>query len=300
MKKFLTYLIVSTSIFLLVSCDKPAPTQLVDDTDSDFEVELLNKNIDDQYVSSGSDTSGIIQDLTGITNLVSISGIKITDKIRTREFSLAQAMFFDKSKPIKYSDGSLLSYQTLLPGMIKFNGTEAHITPYRIKFRDKGVARDTLIGGKFNFNNYGQPDPFYFSYDASVSCEYSPFNGGNKVDFSIITPGEITGEVTFTGRVRDKNLEVVLNWNQQRRGKIFVIVGLMRPNQLSSIPVYKIRIRDNGRLRFPGRYLNQLPLQNFEKLVFTFIRSNETYYGSGNDVLLTSAQSIHSIIIDIP
>jgi hypothetical protein len=74
----------------------------------------------------------------------------------------------------------------------------------------------------------------------------------------------------------------------------------MRPNQLSSIPVYKIRIRDNGRLRFPGRYLNQLPLQNFEKLVFTFIRSNETYYGSGNDVLLTSAQSIHSIIIDIP
>jgi hypothetical protein len=302
MKKFLTYLIVSTSIFLLVSCDKPAPTQLVDDTDSDFEVELLNKNIDDQYISSGTDTSGITQDLTGITNLVSVSGIKITDKNRTREFSLAQAFFFDKSKPIKYSDGRLLSYQTITPGTIKINGTEANIVPYTIRYRDKGIPKDTLIGSKYLLYNLfaGWPDPFYYNYSSSMSCEFTPFIGGSKIDFSIYTPQEIIGTVSIIGSRQGKNLEAKLNWNSTRTGKVSIIIGLMRSNQLTSIPVYKIRTKDNGQLRFPGRYLNQLPLQNFEKLVFTFIRSNETYYGSGNDVLLTSAQSIHSIIIDIP
>jgi hypothetical protein len=302
MKKFLTYLIVSTSIFLLVSCDKPAPTQLVDDTDSDFEVELLNKNIDDQYISSGTDTSGITQDLTGITNLVSVSGIKITDKNRTREFSLAQAFFFDKSKPIKYSDGRLLSYQTITPGTIKINGTEANIVPYTIRYRDKGIPKDTLIGSKYLLYNLfaGWPDPFYYNYSSSMSCEFTPFIGGSKIDFSIYTPQEIIGTVSIIGSRQGKNLEAKLNWNSTRTGKVSIIIGLMRSNQLTSIPVYKIRTKDNGQLRFPGRYLNQLPLQNFEKIVITFVRSNEAYYGSGNDVLLTSAQSIHSIIIDIP
>jgi len=302
MKKILTYLIISASIFLLVSCDKPAPTQLVDDTDRDFEVELLNKNLDDQYITSGSDTSGITQDLTGITNLISVSGIKITDKIRTRKFSLAQSMFFDKSKPIKYSDGRLLSYQTLTPGIIKFNGTEANIVPYTIRFRDKGLPMDTLVGNKYLLYNIfgGVPDPFYFSYNSSVSFEFIPYGNGNNISFPIITPQEIIGTVTLSGNRSDKNLETTLRWNPEGHKRILIIVGLMRPNQLSSIPVYKIRVRDSGEFIFPGRYLNQLPLENFEKIIFTFVRSNEGYHGDGSNELLVSAQSIHSIVIEIP
>ena len=301
MKKILTYLIILASIFFLISCDKPAPTQLVDDTNDDYEIELLNKNINDHYITSGSDTSGITQDLNGITNLVSVSGIKITDKSRTREFSLAQAFFFDKSKPIKYSDGRLLSYQTITPGIIKINGTEANIVPYTIRYREDGMARDTLIGNKYLLYNLfsGWPDPFYYSYSSTVSCEFTPFVGGNTINFNIHTSQEITGSIVISGNRQDKNLEAILNWNSTGRGKVSVIIGLMRPNQLSSIPIYKIRTRDNGQLRFPGRYLNQLPLQNFDRMVFTFIRSNEAYYGSGNNVLLTSAQSIHSMVIEI-
>ncbi len=56
---------ISISALILFSCDKPAPTQLVDDTNNELEVELLNKNHKNQYYTSGSDTSGIIQDLTG-------------------------------------------------------------------------------------------------------------------------------------------------------------------------------------------------------------------------------------------
>jgi hypothetical protein len=302
MKKIFTYLIIIASLFLLVSCDKPAPTQLVDDSNNDFEIELLNKDLDNEYYNSGSDTSGITQNLTGITNLISVSGIKITDKIRTRNFSLAQAMFFDKSKPIKYSNGRLLSYQTMIPGIIKFNGTEANIVPYTIRFRDMGMQKDTLIGNKYLLYNIfgGFPDPFYFSYNSSVSFEFTPLAGGNNLSFNIQTPQEINGNVTLSGKRIAKNLEALLNWNSGSTKKVTIIIGLMRENQLSSIPIYKIRTTDDGEINIPERFLNQLPLERFEKIVFTFVRSYEGFHGNGSNELLVSSQSIHSIVIDIP
>ena len=284
MKKILTYLLISISVLILFSCDKPAPTQLIDDTNNnELEVELLNINLDDQYLNSGADTSGITQDLTGITNLISVSGIKITDKIRTREFSLAQAMFFDKSKPVHYSNGRLLSYQTLTPGSISFNGVDANIVEYKIRFRDMGIQKDTLIGNKYLLYNIfgGFPDPFYFSYNSSVSFEFNPSGNGNNVSFNIPTPQEIVGNVTLRGSRINKNIEAVLNWNNGDTKKVSVIVGLIRQNQASSIPVYRLRTGDDGELRIPRRYLNQLPLQNFEKIVFTFIRSYEGYHTNG-------------------
>jgi len=301
MKKILTYLIISASIFILFSCDKPAPTQLVDDTNNDLEVELLNKDLDNPSFS-GSDTSGITQDLTGVTNLISVSGIKITTENRTNEFSLAQAMFFDKSKPIKYSDGRLLAFKTIIPGTIKFNGTEAHIVPYRIKYREEGTPKDTLIGFKYLLYNIfgGYPDPFYFSYNSNVSFEFDPILPGENISFNILTPHQINGIVSLSGNKISKNLEAILSWNGKGEKRISVVVGLMRQGQLQSIPVYRMKTPDDGELRIPGRYLNQLPLDRFEKIVFTFVRSYEGYRGSGANELLVSSQSIHSIVIDIP
>ena len=303
MKKILTYLIIPASLLLLVSCDKPAPTQLVDDTNNDYEVELLNKDLENQYYTSGSDTSGVTQDLTGITNLISISGIKITNKFETKRFSLAQAMFFDKSKPIMYSNHRILAYQTRTPGVIKFNGIQANIVPYRIRFRDRGEQKDTLIGGKyllFNISNNGLPDPFYFDYNSLISFEFIPFIGGNNVSFPIATPQEINGSVTFTGNRINHDLAAVLNWNSGETKRISVIIGLVRPGQLSSIPLYRFKTADDGEMKIPSRLLNQIPLDGFEKIVFTFIRSFESYHGNGNNELLVSAQSIHSIVIEIP
>ena len=303
MKKILTYLLIFISALILFSCDKPAPTQLIDDDNSNkLEVELLNSNLSDQYLTSGSDTSGITQDLTGISNIISVSGIKITTENRTREFSLAQAMFFNKSQPINYSNGRLLAYKTITPGTINFNGTEANIVPYRIKFRDMGMQKDTLVGNKYLLHNIfgGFPDPFYFSYNSSVSFEFIPSGGGGNISFNIPTPQEIYGSVSLTGSRNSNNLEVLLSWNPIGDKKVTVIVGVIRPNQVSSIPVYRMRTTDDGELRIPGRYLNQLPLENFEKIVFTFIRSIEGYHGNGNNELFVSSQSIHSIVIDIP
>lgn len=302
MKKLLTYLIISASVFILVSCDKPAPTQLIDDTTDEFEIELLNKDFDNQYFTSGSDTSGITQDLTGVTNLISVSGIKITTENRTNEFSLAQAMFFDKSKPIKYQNGRLLAYKTATPGTIKFNNVEARIVPYRIKYRDNGIPKDTLVGNKYLLYNIfgGFPDPFYFNYNSNVSFEFDPFMPGGNISFNIPTPHQINGFVDLKGSKLSKNLEAVLSWNATGPGKVSVVIGLTRPGQQQSIPVYKLKTPDDGELRIPGRYLNQLPLDRFEKIVFTFVRSYEGYHENGNNDLLVSSQSIHSIVIDIP
>jgi hypothetical protein len=302
MKKFLTYLLIFSAGIIFYSCDKPAPTQLIDDNPDDLEVELLNKNLDDKYFTSGADTSGIIHNLTGITNLISVSGIKITANNRTSGFSLAQAMFFDKSKPIKFSDDRILAYNTITPGTIKFNGIEANIVPYRIRYWDLGELKDTLLGNKYQLYNIfeGLPDPFYFDYNSSVSFEFNPFGPGSNLAFNITTPKEIIGKVVLEGSKISKNLEAVLRWNHLNSKRITVIIGLIRQNQIASIPVYRMKTGDDGELRIPTRYFSQLPLERFEKIVFTFVRSFEGYHSNGNNDLFASSQSIHSIVIDIP
>ena len=42
MKNILTYFVLLFTGLLLFSCDKPAPTELVDDLENDFEIEFLH------------------------------------------------------------------------------------------------------------------------------------------------------------------------------------------------------------------------------------------------------------------
>ena len=79
-----------------------------------------------------------------------------------------------------------------------------------------------------------------------------------------------------------------------------MIVGVIKKGQINSIPIYKIRTGDDGRLRIPKRFFSELPLGNLEKIVFTFVRSFEKLHRNGNNELFVSSQSIHSIVIDIP
>lgn len=304
MKKILTYLSVFLLIFILFSCDKPAPTELVDDTANELEVEVITKDLNDQYYTAGSDTSGITQDLTGFTNLISVSGIKITKSDQTYNFNLAQAFFFDKSKPVRYNDQRLLAYRTRTPGTVKFDGLNAREVPFRIKYRDNGEQKDTLLGGKYilyNMFNIGLPDQFLFHYNSNVTFEFIPDMGqGNYVSFVISTPPEIYGNVILEGRRSERNLSATLRWNTKNERKISIILGLTKQGQNSSVPVYRFRTRDDGQVFIPQRLLNVLPLENFEKIVVTFIRSYEGYHENGNNDLFVSSQSIHSIFIDIP
>ena len=303
MKNILTYLVILISGFILFSCDKPAPTQLVDDLENDFEIEFLTKDLNNNYVNGGADTSGITQDLTGITNLISVSGIKITRDNKTNRLSLAQAMFFDKSKPVENSSGMIIAYKTITPGIIRFDGLEARIVPYEIRFRDMGILKVVLLGEKYVLYNLWQgiPDQFFYNYNSSINFEFQPDIGqGTMSNFDIPTPHEINGNIILNGTKSNRDIEAVLEWNGKGPNRISVIVGVIKQGQLNSIPIYRIRTGDDGRLRIPKRLFSELPFGDLEKIVFTFVRSIEKLHRNGINELLISSQSIHSIVIDIP
>ena len=64
MKSLVKYFVIIATGLILFSCDKPAPTELVDDSTKDIsEYEVLSKDINDEYYSNGGDTTGVTQDL---------------------------------------------------------------------------------------------------------------------------------------------------------------------------------------------------------------------------------------------
>ena len=300
MKNLLTITALFLSLLLISGCDKPAPTELFDDSSED-EYEVLTKNLADQYYNSGVDTSGLEQDLRGLTNIISLSGIKITNENQTISLSLAQALFFDRSKPVFYSNGELLAYKTVTPGIIKFDNHLARTVNFHLRYRDRGAMRDTVLGKKYMLYSVdgNWPDPFRFSYNSSIPFEFNPLILP-PVNFDIQTPHEINGHVILQGNRANRDLKAVLEWNAFNSKRITLILGVIRQGRIHSIPVYRIRTKDDGNLVVPKQFLNELPLEDFNKLVFTFIRSVENFKGDGNNKLLISAQSIHSIVIDIP
>ncbi|MBT8380518.1 MAG: hypothetical protein KJN64_14975 [Ignavibacteria bacterium] len=301
MKNILTYIVLFLTGLILFSCDKPAPTELVDDLTDDFEIEILTKDLNNN-ITSGADTSGITQDITGITNLISVSGIKLTSNNKTNRFSLAQAFFFDKSNPV-YGNGRLLGFKTITPGNLKFDGLEARKVPYEIRYVDMGIPKNVLLGEKYVLYNIWQgiPDSFYYNYNSSIYFEFKPNMGqGNNMNFNIATPHEINGNVIINGRKQNRNIEAILEWNGKGQKRISVIVGVIKQGQINSIPIYRIRTRDDGRLRIPKRFFSELPFGELEKVVFTFVRIFESFHQNGNNELFVSSQSIHSIVIDIP
>ncbi|NNL21125.1 MAG: hypothetical protein HKO83_07375, partial [Ignavibacteriaceae bacterium] len=214
MKNILTYIVLFLTGLILFSCDKPAPTELVDDLTDDFEIEILTKDLNNN-ITSGADTSGITQDITGITNLISVSGIKLTSNNKTNRFSLAQAFFFDKSNPV-YGNGRLLGFKTITPGNLKFDGLEARKVPYEIRYVDMGIPKNVLLGEKYVLYNIWQgiPDSFYYNYNSSIYFEFKPNMGqGNNMNFNIATPHEINGNVIINGRKQNRNIEAILEWN---------------------------------------------------------------------------------------
>ena len=96
MKKYILYIIVLLS-FIYTSCDKPGPTELVDD--ETFDVEIIGKDIDNEYYSNGFDTSGVIENNIKYASIISVSGIKLTRAGITSKISTAQTIIFEKTKP---------------------------------------------------------------------------------------------------------------------------------------------------------------------------------------------------------
>jgi len=302
MKKIITYLIIFGSAFLFFACDKPAPTELIDDSQEELaEYEILGKDLNDEFYSNGFDTTGVTQDLQQLPNLIAISGIKVTDIHGNRdEFSFAQSIFFDRTKPVFYSDGRLLGYQTILPGFVRFDNIFARAVPFRIKYRDNGVLMDTTLGFKYILfsGRHGGMDEFRYRHNSMMNFRLNFF--GQEVDFDILTPKEIEGSVEVLGNRNHGDLRALLRWNNGDTETLTIVIGARLRDRQIVMPLYRVRTIDDGRLLIPPRFINEIPFQQFDKLVFTFIRRFERTHNSGDNDLRISSQSIHSIVVNLP
>lgn len=302
MKKILTYLFITSVGLILFGCDKPAPTELFDDSQEELaEYEILSKDINDEFYSNGFDTTGVTQDLQELPNLIAISGIKVTDiHGGTDEFSFAQSIFFDKTKPVFYSDGRLLAYQTIIPGVVRFDNRIARVVPFHIRYRDNGILRDTTLGNKYILfsGRRGDMDDFHYRHNSFMNFRINIFFG-EQASFDIHTPTEITGKIDILGSRSNDDLRALLHWNRGNTRDIAIVIGARLRDRQIIMPLYKVKTRDDGSLLIPPRFINQIPFEHFDRIVFTFIRRFENTIDTNSGDLRVSSQSIHSIIVNL-
>jgi hypothetical protein len=303
MKNLLTYLFIAYIGLFLFGCDKPAPTELFDDSQEDLaEYEILGKDINDEFYSNGFDTTGITQDLQELPNLIALSGIKVTDiHGNMDEFSFAQSVFFDRTKKIFSPGGRFLGYRSIVPGIIRFDHKLSSVVPFRIHYREGDVLRDTTLGNKYVLfsGRHGNMNNFRYRHNSQMNFQINIFFG-EEISFDIPTPREITGNVEILGNRNDDDLRALLQWNRGNTHDVTIVIGARLRDRHIVMPLYRVRTRDDGGLLIPPRFINQIPFQHFDRIVFTFIRRFENTIHSDNSDLLVSSQSIHSIIVNLP
>ncbi len=300
MKKLFIYLFIVSVGLLLLSCDKPAPTELFDDS-QEAEYEVLGKDTNDEFYSNGFDTTGITQDLQELPNLIAVSGIKVTDiHGNIEEFSFAQSIFFDRTKKIFSPGGRFLGYKSIIPGIVRFDNRIARVVPFRIRYRENGVLRDTTLGNKYILfsGRRGDMDDFRYRHDSFMNFRINIFSG-EQVSFDIRTPLEITGNIEILGSRSNDDLRALLHWNRGNTRDITIIIGARLRDRDIIMPLYRVRTRDDGRLLIPSRFINEIPFREFDRLVFTFIRRFEKTVDTNGGDLRVSSQSIHSIIVNL-
>ena len=270
MKKYILYIIVLLS-FIYTSCDKPGPTELVDD--ETFDVEIIGKDIDNEYYSNGFDTSGVIENNIKYASIISVSGIKLTRAGITSKISTAQTIIFEKTKPFESASGILLGYYTNTPGIIRFNNVVARLSDYRVRYRESDVLIDTVLGKKyelFNINERLIYDPFIFPYNSSINFTYTPFSGWQQLNFDIITPKEITGNLKIVRANNQNDFRVELNWNGESVDNFSVVIGGVKILNQQAFPFYRIKTRDDGSLIIPSSLLKNIPRDRFNKISISF------------------------------
>jgi hypothetical protein len=303
MKNYIIYILVLITL-VYPGCDTPGPTELITEPiESDIlEVEIIGKELDNEFYSNGFDTSGVTEDIRTYASIVSVSGIKLTHDGRTDKISTAQTLLFDKSKPFMSPMGMILGYNTITPGVIQFDNVQTRLTNYRVRYREAGILIDTVLGKKyelFSINGRAFNDPFIFPYNSSVSFLFDPFFG-QQSGFNIATPKEITGNVKLVSLDIQSKFRAELHWDGEHVNNFSIIVGGVRNSNQQVFPFFRIKTTDDGSLIIPSSILKNIPRDRFSKISITLIRKYENFTQIHNTELYISSQSIHTIIAEIP
>ena len=295
MKSQIKYLLVIILTGLFFGCNNPQPTALVEDEDP-LEIEVINKNPAEPTIF-GVDSMGLRGSPSRFANIISVTGAKTIIQGISFKSSFAQAVFFDKSKPILGNNGKLVGYKTLAPGSIFFNNRKAQVREFIVKY---GINRDTSLGPRYILHRRGIfGDPFDFEFNSKVSFSFLPDSSTlSSLSFDIATPPEIFVTTKIAGRKANKNLNLLLEWNAAYVKNFEITLGII-DNQKIIVPLYKIKTADDGKFKVPQKLLEELSLR-FDTVYFTLTRRFEKQQGNGVSELFVISQSINSISVDIP
>lgn len=289
--KFLSFIIL---VGFLYSCNNPQPTALVEDDDP-VEIEVVTKNLSEPTIF-GVDSSGIGENPARLTNVITVTGIKQTILGFTIKSSFAQAVFFDKTKPIYGLRGKLLGYTTLTPGSIFFNDQRAQLRQFIVK---DGIKRDTSLGLRYVLHRRGiLGDPFEFDFGSKVNFRFDPLLSP-LVSFDIATPPEIFLNFRLTGSKASKNVNLKLEWNAGYIKNFEILLSIVDTQRDIVFPLYKIKTADDGKFLVPKKLIEELAAK-YDKIALTLTRRFEKRESNGINELIVVSQSINSIYVDIP
>lgn len=294
MKLLIRYFLPAILIVAFIGCKGPEPTALVEDKDP-IEIEVLTPNITEPTIF-GIDSTGLSQNPSRFTNLITVVGAKVLVKGLTLKSSFAQAVFFDKTKPVYGFHGRLLGYTTLTPGNIFFNNQKAQLRPLTIKY---AVNKDTSLGPRYVLHRRGiLGDPFEYDFNSKINFRFEPVSS-SVISFDIPTPPEISLNYRLTGSRASKNLNLFLEWNAGYIKNFEILINIVDDQRNIDFPLYKIKTADDGKFVIPKRLLEELAVK-FDKITFTLIRKYENRQSEGMGELIVISQSITSISVDIP
>jgi hypothetical protein len=300
MKKFLIY--ISLLTFGLISCNEPLPTQIVAPelpSDVQVDIEVLSPEPDLFAYDNGYDTLGFVSAFPPDKAIINVSGIKNSYKNLTTRRSTAFAVFIDKSIRYEREDGRLIGFGSRLIGETSFNNIRSWVIPRIIKYKWENSILDTTLGVAHLLSfNRGENRLFPFPYESNVKFKLTPFVG-DEVVLDIPTPVEITGRIHSTGSLQNRNLRIDLEWNSVDDGRITIVVGGMNPTDRVPFPLYKIRVKDSGKVTIPKSLMETFPFHRFKQILFSFSRQKFV----GNPLTsenIVVAQSIHNLKFDVP
>lgn len=286
----------------LFSCGDPSPTELIYDNNSateDLEIEIISPNPEEIVYATGYDSTGIVEPVPDHLSNIYVNGIKNSSSEGNVFISYYSAIFFDETKPIKNPRGRMLGFRTRNNmGMVFFNNVQAEMVPHIIHIKEPGQIRDENAGMKYLKYQRGVENTFPFNSEISFTLN-PPQIRDRKIEFGIPTPKEITGQITKSGSISNGDLKLLLKWNNPDEGNIQIVIGGIEPGRPDPFPLLRLRAKDDGELTIPSSVTKSIPFNNFDEIVFSFIREkikNDSSLSGLNDPFVV-ARSIHNIKI---
>ncbi len=302
MKNLFKYFIIILFSLAIYSCESPVPTEIIsDDNDiSQIEVEGISPNSDNITYSMGYDSTGSISFSDELGSIIRLGNSKVTYESSTSDLSIAQAMFFDRTKPVR-SSGKIVAFHTKTLGDVYFNNIKASVAPLTIKLKKGKSQIDSLIGNIYVINS---KDSKIFGSGSTVNFKLVMADN-KEISYDIPVPNEMTAKVEIIKKEKKgkKEFEFQLDWNGKSNSeKIEVIIGGVIKGRKDVAPYLKLKLKDNGKTKVPYGLLKNFPFEKHDKLVFTFIRKKERKQGVSNLIGQSGidAQSLHSVISDLP